>query len=67
MCLKGGTRHRILDDATEVVVLVPIHERLVNADVGVSPDQDEGVRSQALEQDLPLGTEKHEYRRLRIR
>ena len=41
MSLDARAGDTILDHPAEVVVLVPVDERVVNADVGVAADQDE--------------------------
>ena len=58
MGFEARTGDTILDDPAEVIVLVPVDKRVVNAHVGVSTDQDQSVRSQTFEQDLELRAEE---------
>jgi hypothetical protein len=55
-----GTRacHDIFDHTTEVVALVGVDERVVDAHVGVTADEDQRVGVEPAEQNLEVGPEE---------
>jgi hypothetical protein len=52
-----GTAHAVLGDPAEVVALVRVDERVVDADVREHPDENQRVHRQASQRDLEVGAE----------